>query len=244
MKVMKINYEDTQSISNAWVRWYLSSQIVWIGKEKNYNEIEKLQNTSFGSFKWLWSDADTLLFQQDNLEFIGAVIKLNEPIIVNQDKINISLIEEKNGNIKLSENKNFNCKLSDFTEYFVEDDTILCYSEKWNRIQPSIEIKISADFSFVIQNDELMGIVLYKASWHLLPDGIHVVEENTHIHPDLRVKLCRFFELIAIMDNDLTQIEESELKNSLLEIYEEVSCYGELSYKALRDTIFNVLDYM
>lgn len=82
MKNMKINIDVKQSLSNTEVRWYLTSQIVWIGKEKNYNEIEELKNTSYGSFNWLWSEADTILFNEEDLDFIGAVIKLNEPIAV------------------------------------------------------------------------------------------------------------------------------------------------------------------
>ncbi|WP_139489926.1 hypothetical protein [Brevibacillus dissolubilis] len=222
----------------------MSSQIVWIGKEKNYNEIEELKNISYGSFNWLWSDADTILFNRDGLEFIGAVIKLNEPITVKMDKIDRGLIEDKFGNIKISEAKNFDCKLSDFTEYYVEDDTILSYSKKWNRINPSTEIKVTEDFSFVLQNEEMMGFVIYKASKHLLPDGIDLVEENNNIKEDLRIKLGGFFEIIERMDDELTQYEESELKGSLKEIYEETLPYSEPAYITLRDTISNVLDYM
>ncbi|MGV6935549.1 hypothetical protein ACWA2B_08520 [Paenibacillus sp. CMM36] len=245
MKNMKIIIDEKQSIiSNTEIRWYLSSQIVWIGKEKNYNEIEKLRNTSYGSFEWLWSDADTILFNRDGLGFIGAVIKLNEPIIVKKSKMDVKLIEEEYGDIKISDKSNFNCKLSDFTEYYVEEDILLSYSEKWSGTNPSIEIKMTSDFSVILQNNEMMGIVIYKASKHLLPDGIHQIGEVEDIKSDLRIRLGCFFELLEKMEDDLTQHEELELKNAFMEIYEQVLPYDAPSYIGLRDTILNVVDYM
>lgn len=92
---MKININNIQIISNTDVRWYLSNQIIWIGKEKNYDEIDELINKSYGSFKWLWSDSDTILFNKEDLNFIGAVIKLNKPIIVKSGKMNKVLLEER-----------------------------------------------------------------------------------------------------------------------------------------------------
>ena len=59
---MEIMINERPIISNIEIRWYLSS--VWIGKEKNYYEIEMLKNTSYGSFNWLWSDVDTILFDK------------------------------------------------------------------------------------------------------------------------------------------------------------------------------------
>lgn len=242
MKNMKINIDVKQSLSNTEVRWYLTSQIVWIGKEKNYNEIEELKNTSYGSFNWLWSDADTILFNEEDLDFRGAVIKLNEPIAVKKGGMDINLVEEKVGNIKISEKRNFNCKLSDFAEYYFEDDILLSYSDKWNGTSQSIEIKLTSDFSVVLQNNEMMGIVIYNASKHLLPDGMHQVVENEAVNADLCIKLCNFFELLEKMDDDLA--EESELKNAFMEIYEQALPYDEPNYIALRDTIINVVDYM
>ncbi|MEF7493600.1 hypothetical protein V4V34_03325 [Lysinibacillus sphaericus] len=117
---MKININNKQIISNTYVRWYLSSQIIWIGKEKNYNEIEELKNISYGSFEWLWSNSDTVLFNKEDLNFIGAVIKLNEPLMVKNIKMDKVLLEEREGNIEISEERNFKCNLSDFTEYYIE----------------------------------------------------------------------------------------------------------------------------
>lgn len=241
---MKIKIDDKQTISNTEVRWYLSSQIVWIGKEKNYSEIEEMKNTTYGSFNWLWSDVDTILFNREGLDFIGAVIKLDEPVMVKRGKMVINLIEQIYGNIKISEKRNFNCKLSDFTEYYVEDDILLSYSENWNGANPSIEIKVTSDFSVVLQNNEMMGFVIYNASKHLLPDSIHQIGENEDIESDFRIKLGSFFELLEKMDDDLTQYEESELKIAFMKIYEQVLPSDEPNYIALRDTILNVVNYM
>ncbi|WP_285399419.1 hypothetical protein [Lysinibacillus sp. fls2-241-R2A-57] len=241
---MGIMINERQIISNIEIRWYLSSQIVWIGKGKNYYEIETLKNTSCGSFNWLWSDVDTILFDKDSLDFISAVIKLNEPIIVKRDKMSIVFTEGKHGNLKISEERNFDCKLSDFTEYYVEGDILLSYSEKWIRTKPSIEVKVTLDFSIVLQNSEMIGIVIYKASKHLLPDSEYLIDENENIESDICIMLGSFFQLLEKIDDDLTQHERSELKNLFLEIYEQALPYDDLRYKALRDTILNVIDYI
>ncbi|WP_414853401.1 hypothetical protein [Brevibacillus sp. IT-7CA2] len=241
---MKIQINDRQFISNSEVRWYMSSQVVWIGKEKNYYEIEELIGKCYGSYKWLWSDEDTILFDQEHLNFIGAVIKLNEPIIVKRDKININSIEEKYGSIEISEKRNFDCKLSDFTEYYLEDDILLTHSNKWDVNNFSIEIKITSDFSVIVQNNEMMGIMIYKASTHLLPEGIYQIGENENIDSDLCLKIASYFKLLEKIDDDLTQHEELELKKSFMEIYDQVLPYDKLGYIALRDTILNVVDYM
>lgn len=242
---MKININNKQIISNTYVRWYLSSQIIWIGKEKNYNEIEELKNISYGSFEWLWSNSDTVLFNKEDLNFIGAVIKLNEPLMVKNIKMDKVLLEEREGNIEISEERNFKCNLSDFTEYYIEEDNLLSYSEKWDRAKLSIEVKITSDFSVFLQNNEMVGILIYNASNHLLPDEVYQVDANENIDSNLCIKLGRFFELLEKIDNDdLTQHEELELKEVFLEIYEEVLPYNELSYVALKDTIENVVDYL
>ncbi len=239
---MEIMINDGQIISNLEIRWYLSS--VWIGKEKNYYEIEMLKNTSYGSFNWLWSDVDTILFDKDSLDFISAVIKLNEPIIVKRDKTSIMFAEEKYGNIKISNVGNFDCKLSDFTEYYVEEDILLSYSEKWIRTKPSIEVKVTLDFSIVLQNNEMVGIVIYKASKHLLPDSEYLIDKNENTESNLCIMLGDFFQLLEKIDDDLTQHERLELKMLFLEIYEQALPYPDLQYKALRDTILNVIDYI
>ncbi|XKO53955.1 hypothetical protein ACI2WT_14265 [Lysinibacillus fusiformis] len=242
---MKININNKQIISNTYVRWYLSSQIIWIGKEKNYNEIEELKNISYGSFEWLWSNSDTVLFNKEDLNFIGAVIKLNEPLMVKNIKMDKVLLEEREGDIEISEERNFKCNLSDFTEYYIEEDNLLSYSEKWDRANLSIEVKITSDFSVFLQNNEMVGILIYNASNHLLPDEVYQVDANENIDSNLCIKLGRFFELLEKIDNDdLTQHEELELKEVFLEIYEEVLPYNELSYVALKDTIENVVDYL
>ncbi|WP_342472617.1 hypothetical protein MHH70_04015 [Metasolibacillus sp. FSL H7-0170] len=242
---MKININNNQIISNTDVRWYLSSQIIWIGKEKNYDEIEELKNKSYGSFEWLWSDSDTILFNKEDLNFIGAVIKLSEPIISKNGKLDKVLLEEREGNIQISEERNFKCHLSDFTEYYIEEDNLLSYSEKWDRASLSIEVKITPDFSVFLQNNEMVGILIYNAKNHLLPDAIYQVDANENIDSNLCIKLGKFFELIERIDNDdLTQHEELKLKKAFLEIYEEVLPYNELSYVALKDTIVNVVDYL
>jgi len=244
MKSMKVKINDKQSICNTEVRWYISSQVIWIGKEKNYYEIEDLINESYGSFKWLWSDDDTLVFNQDDLNFIGAVIKLNEPIVVKRDKFDAHITEEKCGNLEISERKNFNCKLSDFTEYHVEDDILLSYSKEWDVTNSTIEVKITSDFSIIIQNKEMMGIIIYKASTHLLPDGIHQIGINEDTKSDLCLKLANFFELLKKMDDDLSSHDESELKSAFLEIHEQILPFDEPNYIALRDTVWNVVDYL
>ncbi|MFJ5562485.1 hypothetical protein [Lysinibacillus xylanilyticus] len=242
---MKISINNIQIISNTDVRWYLSSQIIWIGKEKNYDEIEELKNKSYGSFKWLWSDSDTILFNKEDLNFIGAVIKLNEPIMVKNRKNDKVLLEEREGNIKISEERNFECNLSDFTEYYIEEDNLLSYSEKWDRANLSIEVKITSDFSVLLQNNEMVGILIYNASNHLIPEAVYQVDANENIDSNLCIKLGRFFELIEKIDNDdLTQHEELEFKKAFLEIYEQVLPYNELNYIALKETILNVVDYM
>lgn len=243
---MKINFNNKQIISNSDVRWYLSSQIIWIGKEKDYREIEELKNKSYGSFDWLWSDSNTILFNKEDLNFTGAVIKLNEPIIVKSGKLDESLWEKREGNIKISEERNFNCNLSDFSEYYSEEDILLSHSEKWDRAGVSIEIKITSDLSVILQNNEMRGILIYQASNHLLPDAFYQVDVSENIESNLCEILGRFFELIEKMENeeDLTQHEELELKKAFLEIYEEVLPYNEGSYVALKDTVLNVVDYL
>lgn len=90
-----------------------------------------------------------------------------------------------------------------------------------------------------------MGIWIYKASNHLIPDVVYQVDANEKIDSNLCIKLGRIFELIKKIDNDnLTQHEELKLKKAFLEIYEEVLPYNELSYVALKATIVNIVDYL
>ncbi len=43
MKTMKLIIDNNLSDINEEIRWYLSSQIIWIGKAKDYKEVEELK---------------------------------------------------------------------------------------------------------------------------------------------------------------------------------------------------------
>lgn len=244
MKTMKLIIDNNLSDINEEIRWYLSSQIIWIGKAKDYKEVEELKKTSYGSFDWLWSDADTILFNKDDLKFSGAVIKLSEPINVIKEKSDIKQFEGRNGIIKLRDKKNFNSKLSYITEYYPREDKIISYSETWDKLERVVLVNMTGNFSFVLQNDEMVGFVLENASKHIISDSIHFVEERGAVEPDFSLKLSAFLELVEMMESEIPEIEESELKKSFAKIYEEILPYEGTNYIALRDTILNVIDYM
>ncbi|AIQ11386.1 hypothetical protein [Paenibacillus durus] len=244
MKIMKLIIDNIQTIINEEIRWYLSSQIIWIGKAKDYKDIEELKKNSYGSFDWLWSDADTILFNKDDLKFSGAVIKLTEPINIIKEESDIKQIEVKHGSIKLREKKNFNSQLSYITEYYPREDKIISYSEKWDKLERVVLVDMTENFSFVLQNDEMVGFVLVNASKHVVSDSIHFVEERGTVEPDFSLKLSLFLELVEMMENEVAQIEETELKKLFTKIYEEILPYEGTNYIALRDTILNVIDYM
>ncbi|WP_228469520.1 hypothetical protein [Paenibacillus sp. JNUCC31] len=244
MKTMKVIIDHNLSDINEEIRWYLSSQIIWIGKAKDYKEIEELKKTSYGSFDWLWSDADTILFNKDDLNFSGAVIKLTEPINVIKEESDIKQFEVKSGSIKLRVKKNFSNKLSHITEYYTKEDKIISYSEKWNKSERVVLVSMTGNFSFVLQTDEMVGFILVNASKHIISDGIHFVEARGAAEPDFSLKLSMFLELVEMMESEIPEIEESELKKSFAKIYEEILPYEGTNYIALRDTILNVIDYM
>ena len=243
MKIMNI-IDNNLNVINEEIRWYLSSQIIWIGKEKDYKEIENTKKNSYGSFDWLWSDVDTILFSKDNLEFSGAVIKLAEPINVIKTKSLNNQFEEKNGSIQLRDKKNFSSKLSHVTEYYTSEDKLVSYSEKWDKLKEVVLVNMTKNFSFVLQNDELVGFVLANASNHIISDNIYKVEDRGINKPDFAQKLSLFLELVKMMESEMPELDESELKKSFQKIYEEILNYKGTNYIALRDTIFNVMDYM
>ena len=244
MIIMKLIIDNNLSTHNEEIRWYLSSQIIWIGKEKDYKEIEEMKKKSYGSFDWLWSDVDTILFNKDDLKFSGAVIKLAEPINVIKEESDIRHFEEINGSIILRDKENFSSKLSHITEYYPGEDKIISYSEKWDKLEQVVLVNMTGDFSFVLQNDEMVGFIFVNASKHIISDGIHFVEARGAVEPDFSLKLSMFLELIEIMESEIPEIEESELKKSFTKIYEEILPYEGTNYIALRDTILNVIDYM
>ncbi|PYE50929.1 hypothetical protein HUB98_15600 [Paenibacillus barcinonensis] len=244
MKIMKLIIQNNLSNHNEEIKWYLSSQIIWIGKAKDFKEVEKLKKTSYGSFEWLWSDADTILFSKEDLSFTGAVIKLAEPIKVIKKNIDLKMIEEKNGTIKLTEKKNFNSKLSYIAEYYSREDTMISYSKTWDKLERVILVNMTGNFSFVLQNNEMVGFVLKNASKHIISDDIHMDEGIGVVESDFALQLSAFLELVEMMESDIHEIEESELKKSFIRIYDEILSHEGTNYVALRDTILNVIDYM
>ncbi|MEX3745733.1 hypothetical protein [Lysinibacillus xylanilyticus] len=86
--------------------------------------------------------------------------------------------------------------------------------------------------------------MIYKASKHLLPDSEYLIDKNENTESNLCIMLGNFFQLLEKIDDDLTQHERLELKMLFLEIYEQALPYPDLQYKALRDTILNVIDYI
>ncbi len=73
-------------------------------------------------------------------------------------------------------------------------------------------MNMTGNFSFVLQNDEMVGFVLENASKHIISDSIHFVEERGAVEPDFSLKLSAFLELVEMMESEIPEIEESELK--------------------------------
>lgn len=162
--------QKTIKDSNKDIKWFLSSQILWIGESNNYYELEKTFSLCVGSIPWLWSEIDTILFYKDNLEFKEAVLKIQYPIRVKNVNFNKDNFIRINGEILKTNSNNFNCDLSGSTNYYSTDDILISFGSDMNKNENITCIYLYQDFCFLLQENKLVGWLLDNASTYLYPE--------------------------------------------------------------------------
>lgn len=243
---MKIELIDNlqSNICNSNVRWYLSSQEIWIGEEKDYQEIEKSIGKSYGSFKWLFSGADTILFDKVNLTFTTGVIKVNEPINVIEGNLEFININNREGTIKLIEANNSSCELSDCTIYYSNEDVLVSYRGNLELDDQIIVFSITKDFSFIVKDKALVGWILKNSSSHITKDEINYIDsavQSTGYTADILVK---YLNLINKLSEELTSEDEEKLINDFKTLYECIKTCTLPPIVAIKENILNVIDFM
>lgn len=241
MKVVIID-DLKNNIDDSHVRWYLSSQEIWIGHEKNYEEIEESIEKSYGSFKWLFSEADTILFDKKNLKLTSSVVKVNEPINVTIRKLDV--INRREGTIKLVDASNFNCKLGNYTTYYSYEDTLVSCRNTFKLDNQIIALDITKDFSFIIKGNELVGWILKNSSRHLIVDEMNCIDSEFQSTDFIKITLIKYLKLIEKLNEELTSDEEEKLTNDFKVFYEYIKTCTLAPVAAIKESILNVLDFM
>ncbi|MBP1044985.1 hypothetical protein I6N96_01745 [Enterococcus sp. BWM-S5] len=245
---MKIRIvESTKDfIDNHQVRWYPSSQEIWIGTVVDYKEIETKIATSFGSFRWLLSDVDTLLFDKNSLQLTTAIIKVSEPIKILESSSKLfSNIEEKKGSVELCNSENFSSEIGNFSYYStLEDILISCKELPSTGDEKVVFLEISIDTSFIIKDSEIIGIVLKNASLHLLPSELSNISMDYKKNNERQKILINYLRLINMLDMDLSDEEEESLKNDFKHFYEKIKSISDMPIKAISESVNGVIDFM
>lgn len=242
MNITIINNLNNE-IENSSIRWYLSSQEIWIGKKGSYAEIEESIGRSYGSFRWLFSDSDTLLFDKEKLIFTTGVLKIDEPINVIEGEFNYAGIRKQKGTIKLTYKKNHDYKIGTFSEYYTTNDILFSYNNgtKLNELQI---VELTIDFSFLIQYDQIIGWILRNASSHLTIDAINNLDNMSEAHNSTRKILENYLILTNQLNNELTYEEEQRLKRDLENLYENIKVLNAPAIEAIKESIRQVIDFM
>lgn len=240
---LQVIFLDKRSCNfdNSDVRWYLSGQEIWIGKENNYEEIEEFTGKAYGSFNWLYSSADTLIFDKDTLEFKSGIFKVKEPVTVSNNEIKNVITKE--GTIALAERKNTDCELCIISKYNPDADTLISYNIKVDFKETVNVFHITDDFYFIINDDEPAGIVLKNASKHIVKDdcnNVVVPEKNNDFAKSV---LEKYLYLIERLNADIESDEEA-LKNDFKLLLEQIQTSTIQSVTAIRENIVSILDYM
>jgi len=241
MKVVLIDNLKS-NINNSNVRWYLSSQEIWIGQEKNYEEIEKSIEKSYGSFNWLFSGEDTILFDKENLKLTSSVIKVNEPISVTERNFELININNREGTIRLFEPSNFICELGDYTTYYSNEDALVSYRDMLKADNKIIVLNITEDFCFIVKEDELAGWILKNSSRHLVGDEMNYIDiQSTDF---IKTTLVTYLRLIKNLNKELTSDDEEKLMNDFKALHEYIKTCTLAPVIAIKENILNILDFM
>ncbi|MHC5215109.1 hypothetical protein ACYSNR_00470 [Enterococcus sp. LJL128] len=242
---MKISISKLKSkrIGYSIVRWYPASQEIWIGEEKNYKEIEEKIPKSYGSFQWLFSEDDTLLFDRKSMLLTSAIIKISEPIIVESNNFSYSL-ETIEGTLELEDKGNLFMHLSDQTIYYKNQDILLSYNEELKDFNQVVLVKLTEDFSFVLRENQLLGFLLRNSSRHVLPESKYIVQDRNEEIKQNREVLTDYLNLIQLLDLDLTDKKEKVLEAKFQEIVERLETNSSDFSEGIKESIENILDFM
>lgn len=242
---MKIQVIDKVkvNIKNLNIRWYLSSQEIWIGNVKEYTDIEKMIEECYGSFKWLYSDADTLLFKKESLIFTSGIIKVNEVINIQQDDLCLTNVNYLEGNIKLNERKNLNYQFSQYTKYFPKQDILMSCDRDFKEEFLTV-VDITEDFSFIVINEILVGWILKNSSNHLVKDEVNEINITTKSNDTIKNILVEYIILIKKLNEELTDLKEEKLRDDFKKLYKNINGCTEPALIAIKENIINILEFM
>ncbi len=227
------NFKDTN------VRWDVSSSTIWLGKEKNWKEVDKLIDYSYGCFQFNWNTADYILFNKEDLILTTAVVIIHDPIFIKHDKI--KSIENKNGTLKILEKDNFDFESSDSTTYYVDDDSLVGL-KKENLLQVGVvSLNLTNDFSFLIANNDIVGWILRNASTHIVTNELDYINFDEHQSELAKEVLPQYLDLTSKADLQMSVEENKELKENLQKLLKYLGESTSRSVVALKDEIEDLL---
>lgn len=243
---MKIKIIDNieNGINNSSIRWQLSTHQIWIGDAKDYAEVEALIPKTYGSFKWLFSDSQTLLFDRNRLIFMTAVIDIMGPIEIIKQSFEIESINNQKGTIQLVKARNFDCDFTGDTKYYYKEDVLISYNKNLKLDTDMLIVRITNDFGFIIKEDEIVGWILSNASNHIGNEDENLIDSEIETSICYKEILVEFLILVNLFSSELNDIEEEKLKNDLEILYERIKNNNKPVVVEMKEAILNMLDFM
>ena len=198
----------------------LLDQSLWIGDIKNGFDIEEKYSTTVGSYSFLWDDNNTLLFDKRDLMFDSLLYLFPQKVI---NDINLDLNSKSINSIELITSQNFNDKSYQCLSYDQEKDNLIFFYDIDEVKNESVDtISLVKDFDFIVNNNAIVGSILYNSTCYLDQQNINNIHDIKGI----------LFECIQLLDDEaIDKMDNGDinLKQKLFHIKE----------KAGKDNIFS-----
>ena len=227
-----IKFEDN-NIHNSDIKWYLADESLWITEYENYADIEQSIGDSYGSFNWLYDINDTLLFEKQSGKFRLAVISLSGKIILSES-VAESKARKISGSLYFTKREHTDFEFDDVVCYVCEKDYLYSCSEKFLLNAETVELVMTADFSFFICQDLLVGWGLNHASKHL--KSSYESDKGGDKHSE--ELLTAYLKALKIWEEDENKTDE------LVKLLEKVQQHDDASGFAIKECLDNILENM
>ncbi len=225
-------------------RWMLDGYIVLIGPYHSADEHEHYIGQTIGSYDWLWSTSDELLFDKESLVLQSVALHIPDAALPSDVSLaSWQTAPQETGLLHLVTAQDFQLEPTDFRFMDPEGKSLTCIKKSvLDDSHTRLRLQVASHLELLFSDDELCG-------WSLLHPADFVVDaweepsfaDNDELFPTL---LYEYLQLLTDPYIELMEDKDAETLEALQDLYTRIIADHSSSRRCiiLRAAIADKLD--
>ncbi|WP_196037202.1 hypothetical protein [Anaerotruncus colihominis] len=211
---LEVTDEKLSTFQNDDVVWDFEVHLLYVSNRKNYPE----DSYMCGVVDFFTLDLDELHFSKRTGAFEGAVFHAVEPLMGEEPHFTLHLKNMVTGNLVYKEKDQISITMDEDAYYYPQDNIYTKFSNEFDQEKSTVSVRLTEDFYVILQNEQIVGIVLCNAAYHILPYKKRFMKADLTPNEAYRASFSKYIEFLEhYRDGD-----GSIWKPVLLDLLEEV----------------------